>query len=78
MHRHGLIYGFQPHYLDSKPVQELLQGLSLVLLNVKDNIRDSSGGPVNEVLFSKQCRELVEGGDVSVRESDEPLQRRAC
>ena len=48
------------------------------MFNAKDIIRDSSGGPVNEVLFSEQRRELVKSSDVSVRETDEPLQRRAC
>ena len=78
VYRHGLICGFQPYHLDPKPVQVLRQRLPLVLFNVKDIVRESSGGPVDEVLFSEQRHELVERGDVSVREADKPFQRRVC
>jgi len=64
--------------MDSKPVQKLFQGLSLVLFDVKDIVRDSRWSPIDKVLFSEQRCELIEGGNVSVREIDEPFQRCVC
>ena len=57
----------------TKHVQELFQGLYLVLLYVKDIVQDSRRSPVDKVLLSKQRCELVEGSNVSVREIDEPF-----
>ena len=47
------------------------------MFNVKDIIRDSSGGLVKEVLFPEQRCELVEGSNMSVREADKSFQHRS-
>jgi len=75
MHHHRFILSVQPHHLCPKTVEELLQGLSLILPYVKKIVKDGRGSPIRDVMFSKQLSELWERRHVATREADEPIHR---
>jgi len=51
VYRHIFIFGVQLHHQCPEPVQEILQRLSLVLLYVKEIVRDRRGSLVDDELF---------------------------
>jgi len=73
MHHHSLILGVQPPHLCPKTIEELLQGLSLILSYVEKIIRDRWGSPISYVLLPEQRRTLHERCHVPIRETDEPI-----
>ena len=73
VHHHILVLGEQPYLLCPKSVEEVLQGLSLVLPYVEKIITDWRGSPIGFVLLPEQCRKLHKRRYMPVRETDEPI-----
>ena len=78
VHHHVLILGVEPHHLCPKTIEEILQGLSLILSYVEKIIRDWRGSPTGYVLLPEQCRKLRERRHMPIREADKPIQHCAC
>jgi len=78
MDHQGLVLGLELYFECPKPVQKILQRLTLLLLHAKKIERDWWWGLVNNELFSEQLREMVERGDVAIRKATKPLQSCAC
>ena len=74
MHHQSLVLSVELYHQRRKPVQEVLQGLSLILFHLEEVERDGGWSSIDYELFPEQCRELIERGYVSIRETNEPIQ----
>jgi len=77
MDHQNLVLSLEFYHKRPKPVQEVLQRLSLPLFHPKKVKRDRRSSSVDYELFLEQSRKLVEGRDVAIWEANEPLQRCA-
>ena len=73
MNYHGLIGGLQADHLNPEPVQVVLHGFPLILLDIKNIVGKPGGGLVYKVLFPEQCGKLIKTSNVSIGEVDEPF-----
>jgi len=60
-----------------KTIEELFQGLSMILSYIKKIVRNERGSPICNVLLSEQLRKLRERRHVAIREVDEQIHRCA-
>jgi len=55
MNYHGFTSGLQADHLNPEPLQVVLHGFPLVLLDIKNIVRKLGRGLVYKVLFPEQC-----------------------
>ena len=78
VHEHFLVLSWQSDYPSPESVQEILQGLPLVLPYIKQVIRHQRWRLVHYVLLDKHLGKLLERGNVASGYTDEPVQRRSA
>ena len=78
VHEHLFVLSWQTDYSSSESVQEILQGLPLVLPYIKQVVRHQRWRLVHYVLLNKHLGKLLERGNVASGYTDEPVQRRSA